>query len=192
MVLWLLALLSFEVFAVLVEPPGAVSLAYRTLDFLFMPLSIIASLSMLGGGARKVAAAGISAVLVLNSFMLYSTLTGSETYTGHFWLYNSQDLRLAAWINKSLTNTTFSGDVRTSYLYEGLFHIEVDVDNGFKVVNGERLHGVLITYTDMFRDGFVMGSGNIVAVNASVIEGLFVSSNLVYSDGWGAVIWARY
>ena len=192
MILWLSSILSFEVYALIAEPPMAVDLTYRTLDFLTIPLIILASLPLKKPGLRKAASAGVAVFLAINSLMIYSTVTGVETHLGHFWMYGFRDLELASVINSSIKNRLVYGDVRTAFLYGGLYRIRVDSSGALSVLESRgNLSGALIVYGGLLKDGFVGGSGNLIRLSPSVINGLLRSNDFIYLDGWGAVVWGR-
>ena len=191
LILWLSSILSFEVYALIAEPPMAVDLTYRALDFLAIPLIVLASLPLKKPGLRKAASAGIAVFLAINSLMIYSTITGVETHLGHFWMYGFRDLELASLINSSIKNRFVYGDVRTALLYGGLYRIRVDPSGALSALESGNFSGTLIIYGGLLRDGFVGNSGSLIRLSPSVINGLVRGDDFIYLDGWGAVVWRK-
>ena len=191
-ILWLSALLAFETYALIAEPPMAVDLAYRTLDFLAIPLAVMAALPLREPRLRRAASAGVAVFLAVNALMVYSTLTGVETHLGHFWVYSFRDLELASLINSSASSRLVYGDVRTSFLYQGLYMVKVDYSNALRVLKGgDGLTGALIMYEGMLKEGFVSNSGSLIPLRESVVDALMDGNDLTYSDGWGALVWGK-
>ena len=190
-ILWLSTILSFEVFALIAEPPMAIDLTYRTLDFLTIPLIVLASLPLKRFSFRKAASVGVAAFLAINSLMIYSTVTGIETHLGHFWMFNFRDLELASIINSSVKTRSVLGDVRTAFLYGGLYRIKVDSGGALKALEGSNFTGILIIYGGLFKEGFVGNSGSLTPLSNPVINDLLRSNDFIYLDGWGAAVWRK-
>ena len=194
-VFWLATILGLEGYAVFGDSPAGLTLAYRTLNFLCLPLAVFcaAGLHRLHGTssqlhirklARVTAAIFLALIVTLNSYNVYAAISLQERYMGYFWLYRTQEFQAGAWIRNTVSEQTVAGDVKVSYLLKGYFNLEVDTVQGLLYLTGKgssKPH-ILFSYNEMLGNGYVVYGGYSVDLPKNWTERTF-NLNLIYSNG---------
>lgn len=192
-IFWIAPILGLEGYAVFGDSPLGLGLAYRTLNFLWPPLTLICAF-----GIHRLCTAAeetcrktlmkISAIAILASFTVlscysvYAAVSLQERYMGYFWLYRVQEYEGALWVSKFI-NQTVAGDVKVSYLLKGYFNVAVDVLHGLQYLTGENSKPqTLFTYREMLNNGYVLYEGYSVDLPANWMETVH-ELNHVYSNG---------
>ncbi len=195
-VLWLAPVLGLEAYAVFGNaPPGVgVLLAYRGLNHLVPPLSILGALGLAGllegrsgaprSAARAIALAVLVAALAVNAYAFYATVHGLERYTGYFWLNRPPDYHAGLWLSERYGGVV-AGDAKFSYLLEHYFGLGVDEFAGLLYLSGRSGLGgrLLVLYDQVLRNGYVVPPG----YGADLPEGWeprLDRLDLVYSSGY--------
>jgi hypothetical protein len=190
---WLVAILGLEGYAIFGDSPLGLTLAYRTLNFLWPPLAILCAtglyrLYLTAGGlhARKLtkfmAATLLLLIAALNSYNVYVAVSMQERYMGYFWLYRIPEYKAGMWI-ASTSNQTVAGDVKASYLLKDYFNVKVDVYQGLKYLAGSGAKPqILLVYDQMLKNGYVLYGGYSVDLPENWTEKLY-DLNLTYSNG---------
>lgn len=170
-VFWLAGIGAFECYAIFGGSPAGLMLAYRTLNFLVLPIFILtglllwkffASSQRMRGG--RLCAAGVAvAVLVssaFGSYSLYAAVSLQEQYLGYFWLYRAPETSGAQWIAAHAQNVTVEGDMKVSYLIKSYHNLPIDVYGGLKFLeNGGAKPALLFVYPEMDTNGYVVYTG---------------------------------
>jgi hypothetical protein len=189
---WLSALVGLEAYAVFGDSPLGLTLAYRTLDFLCIPLIILSALGLQrlykarGGSRRAAKAAAITALIAvaaLNSYNMYASVSLQERYMGYFWLYRQPEYCAAAWVKGTACNQTIAGDVKASYMLSDYFGLNVNALQGLQYLTGKTgsKPQILFTYEQMERNGYVIYGGYSVDLPENWMEKTF-QLNLIYSN----------
>lgn len=192
-IFWLTAVLGLEGYAIFGNSPFGLGLAYRVLNFLWPPLTLICSLGIrrinLSGGKRlkilmKTSVATVMVLfIVFSCYNIYAAVSLQERYMGYFWLYKIQEYEGGLWIAR-FTNQTITGDVKTSYLLKGYFNVETDILHGLKYLAGKSVKPqILYIYREMFINGYVIYGGYSIDLPGKWIEKLY-SLNLIYSNSY--------
>ncbi len=192
---WLSTLLGLEAYAVFGGPPLGLTLAYRALNFLCMPLMMLSAFGLhrlykVCGGSRRQRAAkaaaitALIAVAALNSYSVYASVSLQERYMGYFWLYRQPEYYAAAWVKGVAYDQTVAGDVKASYLLRDYFGLNVNVFQGLQYLTGKTgsKPQTLFTYEQMSRNGYVIYGGYSVDLPENWTKKLYDLS-LSYSNG---------
>jgi hypothetical protein len=185
---WLSTLIGFEAYSVFGDSPLGLTLAYRVINFLCVPLIIFSAFGFQGlyeacsRLLRAAAVAALMAAVALNVYSVYASISLQERYLGYFWLYRQPEYYAAAWIKDSDGSLTVAGDVKALYLLKCYFNLSVDVFQGLKYLAGNgRKPQILFTYSQMLRNGYVMYGGCSVDLPENWINKAS-SLNQVYSN----------
>jgi hypothetical protein len=191
---WLSTLLGLESYAVFGSSPLGLTLAYRTLNILCIPLTILSGFGLhrlckasdgLGrrGAVKPAVMIVLIAIVALNSYSIYASILLQERYMGYFWLYRRSEYHAAAWVRGVACNQTIAGDVKASYILRGYFGLSVDVLYGLKYLAGEAASEprILFTYDQMAGNGYVIYGGYSVDLPGDW-RGRILRLNLVYSS----------
>jgi len=187
---WLAAILGLEGYAVFGDSLLGLTLAYRALNFLCVPLAILcaAGLHRLCSApgktrrlARVTAAASLITITALGCFSVYAAVSLQERYMGYFWLYRPSDYMSAAWL-AAASNQAVAADVKFAYLLRDYFNVSVDAYQGLKYLTGGGVKPqLLLVYDQMVKNGYVIYGGYSVDLPERWREKLN-SLNLVYSN----------
>ncbi|MCW3995293.1 MAG: hypothetical protein NWE98_03975 [Candidatus Bathyarchaeota archaeon] len=191
---WLSPLIALEGYATFSGYPIGLLLTYRILNFLLLPLLIIAAIGFYklyiyckGHRAGRFFGVGVvSALLVvilLNCFCEFASVSMQERYMGYFWLYRAPESAASSWVCANMVNQTVAGDVKVSYLLDGYFGVKVNVFGGLNYLEGNgSAPRLLFVYPEMATNGYVVYSGNVLAVQQNWTSKLG-SLNCAYSNG---------
>ena len=192
---WLSTIVGLEAYAVFGDSPLGLTLAYRALNFLCIPLIMLSAFGLhrlykaCGGSRRQRAAkaaamAALIAVAVLGSYSVYASVSLQERYMGYFWLYRQPEYYAAAWIKGATCNQTIAGDVKASYMLRDYFGLNVNAFQGLQYLTGKTgsKPQILFTYDQMARNGYVIYGGYSVDLPENWTEKLY-DLNVVYSNG---------
>lgn len=169
-VFWLSVLLGFEGYALFGSSPAGLSLVYRVINLIAVPVAILcaAGLYRLGSGLHvplrgfgKIAAAAFLLVIIVSSiYNMYASVSFKERYMGYFWTYTQPEFSAAKWLSKS-TDQTVAGDVKVYYLLEEYFSLKVDTAQALKYFYGEasKPPSLLMVYGSMVKNGYVFYGG---------------------------------
>ena len=192
---WLAVILGLEGYAVFGDSPFGLTLAYRTLNFLWPPLAIIcgAGLHRLyyvtdGSFKRKlkkiIATVALMLIATLNSYSVYAAVSMQERYMGYFWLYKTSEYEAGVWIASATNKTVVAGDVKASYLLHDYFNVKVDVFRGLKyLAGGGAKPQTLLVYDLMLKNGYVLYGGYSVDLPENWTKKL-CDLNIIYSNGY--------
>jgi len=196
---WLSTLVGLEAYAVFGNQPLGFVLAYRALNFLCVPLAMLAAVgfhsmyesSSFSHGGRLLKAAaisGLAAMVALSSYNLYASVSLQERYMGYFWLYSIPEYGAAEWVKAAAGNQTVACDVKASYLLRDYFGLQTDTLHGLQYLAGKTVTKpqTLFTYDQMLRNGYVLYGGYSVNLPEKWVQKIFQLS-LVYSNGAAAV-----
>lgn len=189
---WFSVLLGLEGYAIFGNSPLGLVLAYRVLNFLWLPLIIISTLGLyrllainnLGKISKLAMSLVMIFVVLLNSYDFYASVSLQERYLGYFWLYTQPEYAASKWIT-AVTNQTIVGDVKISYLLSGYFNAQTNPIQGLQYLAGSASnikHMILFIYDQMLRNGYVIYGGYSVDMSKDWVEKVN-SLNLVYSNG---------
>ncbi len=185
---WLATLLGLEGYAVFGNTPLGLTLAYRVLDFLWLPLIIIFTFGLYristadSQKASKIIVFLITVIIILNSYDFYASVSLQERYLGYFWLYTQPEYNAAKWI--AMLNQTIVSDVKISYLLTGYFNVHADPNQGLQYLMSDTnsvKHLTLFVYDQMLKNGYVLYGGYSVDLPKNWTEKLN-SLNLIYCN----------
>ena len=192
---WLSTLVGLEAYAVFGNQPLGLTLAYRTLNFLCMPLVMLSAFGLhrtykdrsrpRGKRTWKAVAISVLTVMaVLSSYGVYASVSLQERYMGYFWLYRQPEYFAAAWIKDAAYSQTIAGDVKASYLLRDYFGLDVNVIGGLQYLTGKTDYKpqILFIYGQMSRNGYVVYGGYSVDLPENWAEKLY-DLGLSYSNG---------
>jgi len=185
-IFWLTPLLGLEGYAIFGNSPLGLVLAYRALNFIWLPSAIISAFGLYKLLISRVKTSKFTVLLILlilalNSYNFYASIIIQERYLGYFWLYTNQEYVASEWITK-VANQAIMGDVKASYLLNGYFNVYTSPEEGLQYLIGDRDQITLFTYRQMLRNGYVVYGGYSVDLPKNwmeKVEGL----NLIYSNG---------
>ena len=185
-IFWLTPLLGLEGYAVFGNSPLGLVLAYRILNFIWLPLAIISAFGiyklLINRKTSKFTVyLLILLILALNSYNFYASIIIQERYLGYFWLYTQQEYVASEWITR-VANQTITGDVKTSYLLNSYFNVYTNPEEGLQYLIGDRDQITLFTYKQMLRNGYVLYGGYSMDLPRDWI-GRLNGLNLIYSNG---------
>jgi hypothetical protein len=175
-VFWLTTLVAFEGFAVFGGSPMSLLLAYRALNFLVLPLFILAGLAFyrlyvhskalrLGKVVVVGLAVAVFVVASVGSYSLYASVSLQQPYLGYFWFYRSSEVSGAQWVAVNAPDLSVAGDMKVSYLLKGYFNVPTDVAGGLQFLGGSGSKPqILWVYPEMFTNGYVVYSGNVASL----------------------------
>ncbi|MEM3385354.1 MAG: hypothetical protein QXE78_07500 [Nitrososphaeria archaeon] len=192
---WFTTILGLEGYAVFGNSPLGLTLAYRTLNFLCIPLAILcaAGLERLYMRTNKplnqrlknlVATASLLLILTINSYNMYAAVSLQERYMGYFWLYRLPEYRASAWISTAAEDQVVAGDMKASPLLKEYFNVNVDVLQGLRYLTGKASSEpkILYIYNQMQYNGYVFYGGYTIDMPIGWTEKTF-ALNLIYSNG---------
>ncbi len=191
---WLSTLAGLGAYAVFGDTPLGLTLAYRTLNLLCIPLLALSAYGLYrlyeaytGSQRQKIvkvaAITALIAAAALNSYNLYASVSLQERYMGYFWLYKQPEYYAAAWIKGAASNQTIACDVKTSYLLTNYFGLNTNVLQGLQYLTGRTgsKPQILITYEQMVKNGYVIYGGYSVDLPENWMEKTS-QMNLIYSN----------
>jgi hypothetical protein len=190
---WLAPLIGLEGYAIFGGSPVGLTLTYRTLNFLLLPVFILAGIAfyklfVFSKGIRwsRVLIVGIFATILfvasVNSYSVFASVSLQEKYTGYFWLYREPEMSASSWIAANVYNQTVAGDMKVSYLLKGYFNMKVNVLQGLQFLEeNSSAPELLFVYPEMYTNGYVLYSGNVLALPENWTQQL-TTLNCVYSN----------
>ncbi|MEM2815889.1 MAG: hypothetical protein QW056_04850 [Candidatus Bathyarchaeia archaeon] len=165
---WISTLLGLEGYAIFGAPPLGLSLMYRILNLITVPLAILCAAGIYriasGGSSRGLWKIAASALLIFiaasNIYNVYASVALKERYMGYFWTYTQQEFSAAKWLSKN-ANQTVAGDVKVYYMLREYFSLKVDAAQALKYLYGETSSppSLLVIYDLMADNGFVIYGG---------------------------------
>ncbi len=185
---WFATLLGLESYAVFGNTPLGLTLAYRVLDFLWLPLAIILTFGLYRilitdpRKTSKIIVSLITFIIILNLYDFYASVSLQERYLGYFWLYTQPEYDAAKWI--AIANQTITSDVKISYLLTGYFNVHADPNQGLQYLMGDTnsvKHITLFVYNQMLKNGYVLYGGYSIDLPKNWTEKLN-SLNLIYCN----------
>ncbi|MEM2739211.1 MAG: hypothetical protein QXQ29_00195 [Candidatus Bathyarchaeia archaeon] len=193
--LWLSSILGLEAYSVFGGHPIGSTLAYRMLNFLWPPLSILIasglkavyrSIHNLRSGSWVAKAAVAAYVIILvssNLYDYYASIHLKERYMGYFWLYTPYEYSSTRYIGLNIGETPISCDVKIGYIAGGYLDLDLDTIQGFRYLSGlsDVKPKTLLVYRDMLSIGYVLYGGYSVYLGGS-LSGRLESLNMVYSN----------
>ncbi len=199
---WFAATLALLVYTVIGTPNG-VFLIYRLFTFVYAPVAIFAALALVSlFGSRKVRffiarrtllVAIVVGIVLASSYMSYASVVGKENLLAGHYAYTQSDFASAQFVGLTLpSNSTLASDYMISDLYSSYFGISVNVNQGYKYLQGVDQLGLspsemLLTYSLMSTQGYDLNIyGFPIPTNWS--ESLSKQSSLVFNNG-NEMIW---
>lgn len=192
---WFATILGLVGYAVFGDSPFGLTLAYRSLNFLHLPLVILCAsgihrLFLTSGKPHTqkltslMAATALLLIVALTSYSVYAAVSLQERYMGYFWLYKIPEYEAAEWAATTVHNLAVAGDVKVSYLLKGYFNVDVDVLQGLRYLggNGGSNPQILFIYDQMLRNGYVLYGGYSIDLPENWMEKAS-QLNLIYSNG---------
>jgi hypothetical protein len=173
---WLAPLVGLEGYAIFSGGPVGLTLTYRTLNFLLVPLFILIGVAFYklyvfskGMRGSRILSIGIIATILfvasVNSYSVFASVSLQEKYMGYFWLYRAPETSASSWIAANGYNQTVAGDMKVSYLLKGYFNMKVDVIQGLQFLEGNSSAPELVfVYPEMSTNGYVLYGGNVLAL----------------------------
>jgi len=192
---WLSTILGLEGYAAFGGSATGLTLAYRTIDFLWPPLAVISAFVLLRlykttrgrrwlSLTKIVAVSACVAIVGLNSYSLYAGVSLQERYLGYFWLYRPAEYEAAAWTAAVAGNQVVAADVKVSYLLGGYYDTRADPFQGMRYLYGSGPSPqVLFLYNQMTDHGYVVYGGLSVDLPGNWVERISELS-LIYSNGF--------
>ena len=169
---WFVGIVSFMVYAVFANVSGGVSLAYRSLNFLVVPLMILVAIGifMVLNKPRRIASRRVTSVLAIaiifsmmtvGTYSVFATVSLQEPYLGYFWRYEPSEFSASNWLATNLNNQTIAGDSKVSYLVGGYFDKNVSVTSGIRYLEEDGSPPQLLyIYSQMYQNGYVLFGGS--------------------------------
>ena len=192
---WFATILGLEGYAVFGNSPLGLTLVYRTLNFLCIPLAILcaAGLDRLYMKTSKprnqklknlMATAALLLIVTLNSYSMYAAVSLQERFMGYFWLYRLQEYNAGSWVSSTCGNNIIAGDVKFAYLLKYYFGSNVDEFHGLLYLAGKSFSKphILLAYDQMKRNGYVFYGGYSVDLPEDWMERAG-NLSLVYYNG---------
>jgi hypothetical protein len=191
---WLIPLVGFGAYVLFSSSPMGLMLAYRTMNFVILPLVILAAIALyrlytyskalrLGKTFMFAAFAIALTISSINVYDMYATVNLQEPYLGSFWLYRQPEMAASTWIATYHPNMTVAGDAKVSYLLNGYYNMKVDVSGGLtfpeRKDTGQQL---LFVYPEMFTNGYVLFGEKLLTLPQNWTSNLVDVDN-VYSNG---------
>ncbi len=173
---WLAPLVGLEGYAIFSGGPVGLTLTYRTLNFLLVPLFILIGIAFYklyvfskGMRGSRILSIGIIATILfvasVNSYSVFASVSLQEQYMGYFWLYRAPETSASSWIAANGYNQTVAGDMKVSYLLKGYFNMKVDVIQGLQFLeDNSSAPELLFVYPEMSTNGYVLYGGNVLAL----------------------------
>ena len=200
---WLAATLALVAYTVIGTPNG-VFLIYRFFTFDYAPITIFASLAIvtlsrkLGRGSFKVAGRAalvtiVIGIFITSSYMSYASVVGKENLLAGHYAYSRSDYTSAQFVSKTLPkNSTLASDFMISDLYSSYFEVNVNVNQGYKYLQGVDQLGtspseMLLTYSLMNTEGYDLNLYGL-PIPANWLGSLSNQSSLVFNNG-NEMIW---
>jgi hypothetical protein len=193
-IFWLATILGLECYAVFTGSEMGLTLAYRTLNFLWPPLAILSAAGLrqlyeTPGRLPKQRSAKLAAIVMLiaiaslNSYNVYAAVSLQERYMGYWWLYKAPEFRAGTWIAMNGDDRTVAGDGKISPLLKGYFCVDVDMVQGLRYLTGKggSQPQMLLVYDQMLKKGYVLGPYSVDLPENWVEKASQL--NLVYSNG---------
>jgi hypothetical protein len=190
---WLVPLIGLEGYAIFGGFPLGLTLSYRTLDFLLLPLLILVSIALYKlyvyskrMRIGRILSVGVIATILfmasVNSYSMFASVSLQEQYMGYFWLYREPEIAASSWIAANGCSLTVAGDMKVSYLVDGYFNVKVNVLQGLEFLEGNgSAPELLFVYPEMYTNGYVLYMGNVLSLPGNWTNQL-TSLNCVYSN----------
>ncbi|MCX8189441.1 MAG: hypothetical protein N3F64_06985 [Nitrososphaeria archaeon] len=199
-VFWASTILALEAYAFFGNSSIGLTLAYRSINYLWPPLAILSAICLYRWYRRysrlnyKLAVAltilVVSLIAFINSYTVYATVSLEERYLGYFWNYRFHEFAAGAWVKSVYGGQAVAGDVKVSYMLKDYFSIKVDVLQGIKYIFEKASRPeILFLYHQMYRNGFVVAGGYSLNLPGDFIEKVY-NLNLIYSNVY-ETIYAR-
>lgn len=192
-IFWLAPLIGLEGYAIFSGSPEGLTLTYRTLNFLLLPLFILIGIAFYklyvyskDKRRSRIFIVGIVVTILfvasMNSYSVFASVSLQEKYMGYFWLYREPEMSAASWIAMNDYNQTVAGDMKVSYLLKGYFNVNVDVIQGLQFLEeNSSAPELLFVYPEMYTNGYVLYSGNVLALPENWTQQL-TTLNCIYSN----------
>ncbi len=190
---WIIPVGAFTCYAVFANPLGGLGFAYRSVNFLLPPLTILAAIGLykLFTASKQiktrkftklVAFVIIISMVTLNSYSLYATVSLQEPYLGYFWRYEPTEYKASNWLALNANNQTIAGNVKLDYLLSGYFNENVSVLDGLRYLEGNGSKpAILYIYNQMYTNGYVLYEGSPVTLPANWTDKL-TDYNYIYAN----------
>ncbi len=193
-VFWIAPLIGFGVWSVFADPLGGVGYAYRLINFMLPPLLILATIALAKivkpkpqllrrTKLVKFAVAGVIAIMAVTStYTLYAAVSLQEPYLGYFWSYKPSEYMASNWIAVNGNNQTITADVKTHYLLDDYFKVNVSVEPGLTFLEGKGSEpNILYIYNQMKTNGYVLNQGSAISLPTNWTANL-ADYNVIYAN----------
>lgn len=166
---WLSTLLGLEGYAIFGSPPIGLTLVYRVINMISIPLAALCAIGLYklaltlknsGRHLTWITSAILLAIIASNIYNVYASVSLRERYMGYFWAYMPSEFAAGRWLSTS-TSQTIAGDVKASYLLKDYFSLNVDVTYALRYFSGEapKPPKLLMLYELMKENGYVLYGG---------------------------------
>ena len=190
---WIITVAAFASYAVFANPPGGLGFAYRSVNFILPPLTILIAIGLykLFSNPKHlkthkitafIAAAIIISLVTINTYSVYATVSLQEPYLGYFWRYEPSEYKASDWLSTNAHNQTVAGDSKVTYILNGYFNENVTIMDGLRYLEGNgSAPEILYIYNQMYRNGYVLYDGSPVTLPANW-TGKLTNYNCVYAN----------
>ena len=198
---WIMTIVAFTSYAVFANPLGGLGFAYRSVNFILPPLTILFAIGLykLFSNPKNlkthkitvfIATAIIISMVTVNTYSVYATVSLQEPYLGYFWRYEPSEYKASDWITTNGNNQTVTGDSKVCYLLNGYFNENVNVIQGLRFLQGNgSAPEMLYIYSQMYKNGYVLYEGSPITLPANWTDKL-ISYNCIYANS-EVTIYAR-
>jgi uncharacterized membrane protein len=191
--IWLGSILGVEAYTIFVGSPVGLSLVYRLVNFLCIPLIVLstAGLQELCRLFAKMRTRRLLngllilctlSIVTLSCYSVFASVSLQERFLGYFWLFTLPEYEACGW-SATFSEDTFSADMKVLYLLEGYFDVEVDVIGGLKYFSSKDnvVPESVFVYDQMLQNGFVFYSGQSIMLSEDWMERVD-ELDIVYSN----------
>jgi hypothetical protein len=190
---WIMSVVAFASYAVFANPLSGIGFAYRSINFMLPPLTILMAIGLYKlystpkhintrKFAKVMTAAIILSIVTLNVYSVYASVSLQEPYLGYFWRYEPSEYTASGWVTLNGNNQAVTGDVKVSYLLNGYYNQNVSVMEGLRFLEGNSsAPQVLYVYSQMYKNGYVLYEGSPITLPANWTEKL-ADYNLIYAN----------
>jgi len=172
---WVVMIAAFICYAVFSCSAEGIGLAYRSMNFILAPFVFLVSIGVAelvgnrqGCNRRLLGAVAVGVCVCMVTVGVYSGYASvmlEEAYFGYFWRYEPQEYQASAWLSTCQGNRTVASDYKVYYLLDEYFGKRVSITDGLDYFDGDGASPELIyIYRQMYRNGYVFGSGTPVAL----------------------------
>jgi len=167
---WLAPLMGLEAYAVFGNYSLSAGIWVRNPNFFILPAAILAATGLywvykkakgfrLAKLIKPAVVAVTLAMVTINIYSLYASVSLQDRYMGYHWLYTIPEFKAGAWVAEANNNQTVAGDMKVSYLLHDYFAVNVDTLQGYRYLTADSTTqpSLLFTYRQMLKNGYVLG-----------------------------------